>query len=101
VFSVALESPHIEVEFDTAPSGTRTIMIEGVQAAEIDTDPNLNAAGKALSALASSFGKPDGYVLRMKGEILPGKGRVPRPLEPFSARIENSNWGLVVSSWFR
>jgi homoserine kinase len=74
VFSVALESPHIEVEFDTAPSGTRTIMIEGVHAAEIDTDPTLNAAGKALSALADTFGKPDGYVLRMRGEIPPGKG---------------------------
>ena len=49
-------------------------MIEGVHAAEIDTDPNLNAAGKALSALADMFGKPNGYVLRMKGEIPPGKG---------------------------
>lgn len=74
VFSVALESPHIEVELATAPSGTRTIVIEGVHASEIDNDPNLNAAGKALSAMADTFGKPDGYVLRMKGEIPPGKG---------------------------
>ena len=74
VFSVALESPHIEVEFASAPSGTKTITVEGAHAAEIDTDPNLNAAGKALSALAEEFGKPDGYVLRVRGEIPPGKG---------------------------
>ena len=49
-------------------------MVEGSHAAEIDTDSNLNAAGKALSALAEEFGKPDGYVLRVRGEIPPGKG---------------------------
>jgi len=74
VFSVALESPHIDMEFVAAPPGTRKIMIEGVHAAEIDPDPNLNAAGKALSALADTFGKPNGYVLRVKGQIPPGKG---------------------------
>ena len=74
VFSVALESPYIEVHLAPAPSGTRRIIIQGAHAAEIATDPNLNAAGKALAAVADTFGKPDGYLLRMKGEIPPGKG---------------------------
>lgn len=74
VFSVALESPYIEIDFSLAPSGTRRIIVEDVHAAEIDTDPSLNAAGKALSALTDTFGKPEGYVLRMRGKIPPGKG---------------------------
>jgi homoserine kinase len=69
-----LESPHLEVEFDEAPPGTRTIIAEAANAAKIDTDPRLNAAGKALSALAEAFGKPEGYVLRIRGDIPPKKG---------------------------
>jgi len=74
VFSLALESPYIEVELVSAPAGTRTIVVEGLHAGEIDTNPNLNSAGKALSAVAEVFGKPMGYALRMRGEIPPGKG---------------------------
>jgi len=50
VLSIALESPRIEMELRLATSGTRTIRVDGAYAAEVSTDPNLNAAGKALSA---------------------------------------------------
>jgi homoserine kinase len=74
VFSVALESPCIEVKFTPAEVGTRTIIIEGAHASEINTDPDLNPSGKALSALSDEFGKPEGYVLRIGVGIPPGKG---------------------------
>jgi len=74
VFSLALQSPRIEVEFNSAPSGTRTIIIEGEYAAEISTVPTANPASNALSALVKEFGKPEGYVLRVRGDIPPSKG---------------------------
>jgi homoserine kinase len=74
VFSIALESPSIEVEFTAAEAGTRTIIIEGAHASEINTDPSINPSGKALSALFDEFGKPEGYVLRIGTGIPPSKG---------------------------
>jgi homoserine kinase len=74
VFAIALESPRIEVKFTATLDGSRRIIAEGIHAAEINTDPNLNAAGKALSVLTHQFGKPDGYVLRIKADIPPRKG---------------------------
>jgi len=64
----------VEVEFNVAASGTRMIMIDGVHATEIDTDPNWNPAGKALSALVDAYGKPEGYSLRIKTNMPPSKG---------------------------
>jgi len=59
VLSIALESPRIEIELRVAASGIRTIQVDGPYAAEVSTDPNLNAAGQALSAVSEKFGKPD------------------------------------------
>jgi homoserine kinase len=74
VFSIALESPRIEVEFTAAGAGTKTIIVEGAHASEINTNPGMNPSGKALSALFDEFGKPEGYVLRIRGNIPPSKG---------------------------
>ncbi len=74
VLSIALESPRIEIELRVAASGIRTIRVDGAYAAEVSTDPNLNAAGKALSAVSEKFGKPRGYVLRIRANIPPKKG---------------------------
>ena len=74
VVSIALVSPRIEIELQVAASGIRTIQVDGAYAAEVNTDPNLNAAGKALSAVSEKFGKPEGYVLRMRASIPPKKG---------------------------
>ncbi len=74
MLSIALELPRIEIELREAESGIRNIRVEGAYAAEVSTDPNLNAAGKALSAVSKKFGKPDGYVLRMTANIPPRKG---------------------------
>lgn len=74
VHSIALESPRIEIELRVAAPGLRTIEIDGAYAAEVSEDPSLNAAGKALSAVSERFGKPEGYLLRMKANIPPGKG---------------------------
>ena len=74
VLSIALELPRIEIELREAESGIRSIRVEGAYAAEVSTDPNLNAAGKALSAVSKKFGKPGGYVLRMTANIPPRKG---------------------------
>jgi len=74
VLSVALEAPQIEVEFQSVDSGTRTIQVHGAYGDEVSTDPNLNAAGKALSAVSEKFGKPEGYVLRITVNIPPRKG---------------------------
>lgn len=73
VFSIALESPRIEVEFTPADAGTRTIIVEGAHASEINTDPGMNPSGKAFSALFDEFGKPEGYVLRIRAGIPPCK----------------------------
>jgi homoserine kinase len=64
----------VEVEFNVAASGTRTIIADGVHATEIDIDPNWNSAGRALSALVDAFGKPEGYSLRIKTNMPPSKG---------------------------
>jgi homoserine kinase len=74
VFSIALETPQIEVELSPASPGTRTIRVEGAHAVEVNTDPDLNAAGKALAAASQEFGKPEGYVLRIRADIPPRKG---------------------------
>lgn len=74
IFSVALESPYLEVDLTPAPSGTRRIIVEGVDGAEKEADPRFNSAGIALEALAADRGKPNGYVLRIRGNIPPTKG---------------------------
>ncbi len=74
VLSIALESPRLELEFQAADSGIRTIRVDGAYADAVSTDPNLNAAGKALSAVFERFGKPEGYTLRMRVNIPPKKG---------------------------
>ena len=74
VLSIALESPRVEIEFRVAASGIRTIRVDGAYAAEVSTDPNLNAAGKALSAVYEKFGNPEGYILRITANVPPRKG---------------------------
>jgi homoserine kinase len=74
VLSIALESPRIEIELQVAAPGIRTIRVDGAYAAEVSTNPNLNAAGKALSVFSDRFGKPEGYVLRIRANIPPKKG---------------------------
>ncbi len=74
VHSVALQAPEIEVEFSIAPRESRTIEVGGNYAKEVNTDPRLNAAGKALEAVFEEFRKPEGYALRIKVNIPPRKG---------------------------
>lgn len=74
VFSVALERPRIDVEFEPAPSGTRKIVVQGEYAAKVNIDPHMHPAGKALFALAAESGEPGGYVLRISSDLSPGKG---------------------------
>jgi homoserine kinase len=71
---MALQSPIVDVKFTAAAPGTKKITTEGVHAAEIDTNPASNPAGKALSALTDKFGKPEGYFLQIKTDIPPSKG---------------------------
>lgn len=74
VFSAALERPRIYVEFEPARPGVRTITIDGAYAAEVNTDPDMHPAGKALSALAAKFGEPNGYSLTIRNDLPPSKG---------------------------
>lgn len=74
VFSMALETPRLKMKFEPAPPRVKRIIVEGVQAGEINTDPNLNPAGKALSALADKYGRPEGYILRVMSDAPPSKG---------------------------
>jgi homoserine kinase len=74
VLSIALESPRIEIELRVATPGRRAIEVDGAYADEVSTDPSLNAAGKALSAVSERFVRPDGYLLRISANIPPKKG---------------------------
>ena len=74
IHSIALESPHIEVELMNAPPNTHIIHVTGTYAEQVTTDPSLHAAAKALDAVHQQFEKPEGYVLRLKVNIPPRKG---------------------------
>src|SRR5574337_1301952 len=71
VHSLALQKPVIEVGLLTADGHSRTIEVEGAYAKEVETEPSLHAAGRALNAVYKRFGKPEGYVLRIKVDIPP------------------------------
>ena len=74
VHSVALQIPQLTVEVALRPEGTRTIELNGTYKNNATSDPNLNAAGKALDNLLRSFGKSDGYTVKIRVEIPPRKG---------------------------
>ena len=74
VHSIALQDPSIEVELSIAARDSRSIQVEGIYAKEVNTDPSINAAGKALKAMFLEFGRPEGYALRIKSNIPPRKG---------------------------
>ena len=74
IFSIALESPKLEVEFASASSGSKKITVKELDGGEHEVLPSQNSAGIALSALAAAQGKPDGYTLRISGKFPPAKG---------------------------
>jgi len=74
VHSIALQMPQLKVEVVLRPMGTRSIELQGTYKNDATSDPNINAAGKALDNLLSIFGKSDGYAVKINAEIPPRKG---------------------------
>ncbi len=74
VHSIALQIPQLKMEVALRAKGTRVIELQGIYKNEATSDPNLNAAGKALDNLLRSFGKSDGYAVKINVEIPPRKG---------------------------
>ena len=66
--------PQLKMEVALRPKGTRVIELKGTYKNNSTSDPNINAAGKALDNLLSSFGKSDGYFVKINAEIPPRKG---------------------------
>ena len=74
VHSIALQMPQLKMEVALRPKGTRVIELQGTYKNDSTNDPDINAAGKALDNLLSSFGKSDGYIVKISAEIPPRKG---------------------------
>lgn len=85
VYSVALQASAIEIEFSSAPAGSRTINVTGPYAKDVTTDVHLHASSKALSAVRERFKKPDGYALQIKVKVPPRKGLGPSGAEAVGA----------------
>ena len=74
VHSIALQKPQLKMEVALRPKGIRVIELQGTYKNDVTSDPNINAAGKALDSLLSLFGKSDGYLVKINAEIPPRKG---------------------------
>jgi len=74
VHSIALQSPKLKLEVALRPEGTRIIELGGTYKNDSTSDPNVNAAGKALDNLLSLFEKSVGYQVKIDVEIPPRKG---------------------------
>ena len=74
VHSIALQMPQLKMEVVLRPKGIRVIELQGTYKNDATNDPNINAAGKALDNLLSSFGKSEGYIVKINAEIPPRKG---------------------------
>jgi homoserine kinase len=74
VHSIALEHPQIQLHLESAPRNVRKIEVNGPYANDTTTDPNLNAAGRALDTLYEEFGKSHGYVLTIQVNTPPKVG---------------------------
>ena len=74
VNSIALQTPHLEMQVALRPSGSRIITMTGTFGRDATTDPDINAAGKALDNFLSFFRKSAGYHVKIKAEIPPRKG---------------------------
>lgn len=68
MFSMALQSPHLEMEFRPAPPGTETVHV--VNNVEVPVEP----AVKAFAALKAKFEGLQGFTLRVKTDIPARKG---------------------------
>ena len=74
VHSIALQAPKLKMEIALRPKGTRIIELRGTYKSHSTSDPNVNAAGKALDNLLKLFGRSDGYQVKIDAEIPPRKG---------------------------
>lgn len=74
VHSIALRMPEIQLELSIDRPGIRKIETSGKFAETANSDPAVNAAGKALDAIFNEFGISVGYALRIMVNIPPRKG---------------------------